>query len=191
MQQYPPIRTQARPAHSHPLITTLKNDRIAWPHPRLTGNMRYLRTAHRVPRSCVNVARGGMEEAVITSHQVSRHLTPLGPQARHRPANVCGFPWSEGFDCIFRNEGATGSNPVSSTKKPWSGRFLVDSPACPSPGSADSRSTGDPQALALEAPHFMRGAFSLGLTSINSEIGIHGQGQGLERQLQLMGAKVR
>jgi hypothetical protein len=26
-----------------------------------------------------------------------------------------------GFDRIFRNEGVTGSNPVSSTKTPWSG----------------------------------------------------------------------
>ena len=42
--------------------------------------------------------------------------------------------------------------------------------ACPIPGSADSRSTGDPQTVLFEGPHFMRGAFSLGLTSVNSEI---------------------
>jgi hypothetical protein len=40
MQQHPPKRSQARPARSDPLITTLKNDRIALPHPPLTGNMR-------------------------------------------------------------------------------------------------------------------------------------------------------
>jgi hypothetical protein len=33
------------------------------------------------------------------------------------------FPWSESFDRIFRNEGVTGSNPVSSTKHPGQGDF--------------------------------------------------------------------
>ena len=42
-------------------------------------------------------------------------FTTLVPQALHSPARACRFPWSEGFDCILRNEGVTGSNPVSST----------------------------------------------------------------------------
>ena len=33
------------------------------------------------------------------------------------------FPWSEEFDRIFRNEGVTGSNPVSSTECPDQGDF--------------------------------------------------------------------
>jgi hypothetical protein len=57
-----------------------------------------------------------VEKAAITRHaKVSRCLTSLVPQVLHRPTNVCPFPWSERFDRIFRNEGVTGSNPVSST----------------------------------------------------------------------------
>ena len=52
-----------------------------------------------------------MEEAAVTLSG----LTPLVPQPRHKPAKSSRFPWSEASDCMFRNEGATGSNPVSST----------------------------------------------------------------------------
>jgi hypothetical protein len=42
----------------------------------------------------------------VKSHShVSPCLTLLVPQPHHRPANRSQFPWSEGFDCIFRNEG--------------------------------------------------------------------------------------
>ena len=46
---------------------------------------------------------------------VSPHLTSLGPQSPHKPAIGCLNPWSTQTDRIFRNEGVTGSNPVSST----------------------------------------------------------------------------
>jgi len=60
--------------------------------------------------------------------------------------NPSRFPWSEGFDHIFRNEGVTGSNPVSSTKDPGQGDFgeRVGSPFIQFVIRA---STGDPQGL--------------------------------------------
>ena len=54
---------------------------------------------------------------------VSPRLTSLGPQLPHRPVDLERFPWSERFEHIFRNEGVTGSNPVSSTKHPGQGDF--------------------------------------------------------------------
>ncbi len=39
----------------------------------------------------------------------------IAPQPLNSAAKRRCFPWSEGFDRIFRNEGVTGSNPVSST----------------------------------------------------------------------------
>ena len=53
----------------------------------------------------------------------SRCLATLGPQPPHGRAKRCRFPWSEWFDRIFRNEGAAGSNPASSTKRPGQGHF--------------------------------------------------------------------
>jgi hypothetical protein len=53
--------------------------------------------------------------------RVSRRLTPLVPQPRHRAANWSRFPRSERFDRMFRNEGVTGSNPVISTEPPGQG----------------------------------------------------------------------
>ena len=50
------------------------------------------------------------------ARQVSRCLTSLVPQPRHKHPEWLQTPWSEGFDRIFRNEGVTGSNPVSSTE---------------------------------------------------------------------------
>jgi hypothetical protein len=50
-----------------------------------------------------------------SSSQVSRRLTSLVPQPRHRTVLGRRFPWSQHFDHIFRNEEVTGSNPVSST----------------------------------------------------------------------------
>ena len=57
------------------------------------------------------------------SHKVSLHLTSLGPQLPHKPVNRPYNSWSELFDRIFRNEGVTGSNPVSSTICPGRGHF--------------------------------------------------------------------
>ncbi len=54
---------------------------------------------------------------------VSRDLTSLGPQPPHNAAIADRSPWSEGYDRIFRNEGVTGSNPVSSTKHSGQGDF--------------------------------------------------------------------
>jgi len=118
-----------------------------------------------MPRSGVNAARGGVEEAAVTSHYVSRCLTTFAPQPLHKPGTRSRFPWSEGFDRIFRNEGVTGSNPVSSTKTPWSGRFLSTALAWWIGIPRICRSTGGPQELAPEAPHMQRGAFSLHLTN--------------------------
>ena len=53
-------------------------------------------------------------------------------------------PWSERFERIFRNEEVGGSNPPSSTERP-SRANSRGQPACPIPGSAHPRSTGDPQ----------------------------------------------
>ena len=47
----------------------------------------------------------------------SRRLTSLAPQTRSRMV----FPLVTAIDRIFRNEGVTGSNPVSSTKRPGQG----------------------------------------------------------------------
>jgi len=47
------------------------------------------------------------------TRDVSLRLTPLVPQPPHSMVNGCRFPWSEGFERMFRNEGVTGSNPVS------------------------------------------------------------------------------
>ena len=76
-----------------------------------------------MPRSGVNAARGGVEEAAVTSHYVSRCLTTFAPQPLHKPGTRSRFPWSEGFDRIFRNEKAAGSNPASSTERPGQGDF--------------------------------------------------------------------
>jgi hypothetical protein len=59
----------------------------------------------------------------VSSHFFSRRLTSLGPQLPHKTVNACRSLWSEGFDRIFRNEGVTGSNPVSSTKSPGQDDF--------------------------------------------------------------------
>ena len=65
---------------------------------------------------------GSAVRLLLTSpRDISPHLTSLAPQPAHQPALGCRFPWSEGFDRIFRNEGVTGSNPVSSTKRPGQG----------------------------------------------------------------------
>jgi len=69
-----------------------------------------------VPRMC------GSASQVGTTHLASHCLTSLAPQPPHRPAIECRFPWSQRFDRIFRNEGVTGSNPVSSThSQRWDG----------------------------------------------------------------------
>ena len=59
------------------------------------------------------------------SHEVSRRLTSLGPQPPHRRRSSKHIPRSVRFDRIFRNEGVTGSNPVSSTQSPCQGGFLA------------------------------------------------------------------
>ena len=114
-----------------------------------------------VPRMC------GSASQVGTTHVASHCLTSLAPQPPHRPAIECRFPWSERFDRIFRNEGVTGSNPVSSTKHPGQGNFDVGEPLL----SRSFPSSLAPQVLHMmepEAPHFLRGAFSPCLTSIRT-----------------------
>ena len=100
------------------------------------------------------------------SHLVSRR----SPHSRATgPRTDAFFPWSEGFDRIFRNEEVTGSNPVSSTKR--AGQGVV--------GDLERRCLNDLRrplhhecstGSMPRAPRRMRGAFSLGLTSITSEI---------------------
>jgi hypothetical protein len=48
-------------------------------------------------------------------------LTTLAPLPPHKTIMRRCFPWSGGFDCIFRNEEVGGSNPPSSTKCPGQG----------------------------------------------------------------------
>ena len=71
-------------------------------------------------------------------------LTTLAPQTRHRIVNARRFPWSQLFDRIFRNEGVTGSHPVSSTFSPcasWRTSFLH----FPRDAVEGTRATGTPQ----------------------------------------------
>jgi len=63
-------------------------------------------------------------------HFASQHLTSLAPHPLHKPTNGRRCPWSTAVDHIFRNEGATGSNPVSSTIR-LSGRTPI-APGVPS-----------------------------------------------------------
>ena len=59
---------------------------------------------------------------VSSSHlQVSLGLTTLAPQPPHKSVNAYRFLCSQRFDRIVRNEGVTGSNPVSSTEHPGQG----------------------------------------------------------------------
>ena len=69
--------------------------------------------------------------------QSSRRFTwsrAARPTAAPQDPGAGRFPWSEGFDCIFRNEKVGGSNLPSSTKRPGQSVFL------PPSGSIDSRS---------------------------------------------------
>lgn len=69
-------------------------------------------------RSHAGAVRTPLPFTDVESHVVSPYLATLVPQALHRPANSNRFPWAERRDRIFRNEGAAGSNPVSSTISP-------------------------------------------------------------------------
>ena len=69
-----------------------------------------------------------------------------------------------------RNEEVAGFKSRQLHKTPWSGRFRrVRKKRCLR-RSCMRRATGAPQDSRLEAPRRLRGAFSLGLASINSEI---------------------
>jgi hypothetical protein len=58
----------------------------------------------------------------MSSGTTSHHARPTtAPRPPHKTIMRRCFPWSGGFDCIFRNEGVTGSNPVSSTECPGQG----------------------------------------------------------------------
>jgi hypothetical protein len=72
----------------------------------------------RSPARRIYHTRGQCHAVKVSRCQVSRRLTPLVPQPRHRTANACRFPSSEGFDRMFRNEEVAGSNPASSTNAP-------------------------------------------------------------------------
>ena len=81
----------------------------------------------------------------ILSSKISRCLTLLVPQPLHRTVKARRFPWSEGFERMFRNEEVAGSNPASSTKRPGQGvvgaserlLFVLEPPS--------RRATGVPQ----------------------------------------------
>jgi hypothetical protein len=49
---------------------------------------------------------------LTTFHEARATAAPQDPQMSLNP-------WSGRFDCIFRNEEVTGSNPVSSTERPF------------------------------------------------------------------------
>lgn len=88
----------------------------------------------------------------------SRSLTSLGPQPPHKPAERYRFPWSEGFDRIFRNEGVGGSNPPSSTKPPGQRCF------CPAPDEpirtlVESRAPQRPHKIGTVTPSFSARCF--------------------------------
>ena len=75
----------------------------------------------RVGRRLLSVGQGagGIRASVsdlTKSHHVSRHLTSLAPQPPHERTDRVQSTCSGRFDRIFRNEGVTGSNPVSSTQ---------------------------------------------------------------------------
>jgi hypothetical protein len=61
---------------------------------------------HRTPRGVY---------MLTVSHVVSRRLCHSRATSTRKWVQT---PWSERFDRIFRNEGVTGSNPVSSTDFP-------------------------------------------------------------------------
>ena len=103
--------------------------------------MRYLRTAPPRSYAGINAPARGVEKAANTlSCQISRCLTWLVPQPRHKTVKKRRLPWSERFDCIFRNEKAAGSNPASSTERPGQGGFprvrkrvVFNDPVCAAP----------------------------------------------------------
>jgi len=77
----------------------------------------------------VSILSGSWIDACPSSLAMSHAARPT---AAHCPAGASRFPWSQRFDHIFRNEGVTGSNPVSSTKSPgqgasWPRRLLAGS----------------------------------------------------------------
>jgi hypothetical protein len=80
-------------------------------------------------RRCCLVSRS-RHRTVKSFHDVSRRSS----HGRLHKSGIGGRnPWSERFDRIFRNEGITGSNPVSSTERPGQGVFWSPS------GSPDSQ----------------------------------------------------
>ena len=151
----------------------------ATPRPeRRTGIMRYCeeRTAgfHPGARAAPAPAAsrdggGGCRHAVRVFAPV---LTSIAPQAHHRTSFEPKNPGHSSFDRIFRNRGSRGFKSLQLHEMPWSGRWRR---AQKSVGfSANPRHRAAPQTphkdSRYEAPLRMRGAFSLRLHSINSQI---------------------
>jgi hypothetical protein len=81
--------------------------------------------------------------------RVSRRLTWLVPQPRHRLASTPRFPWSERFDRIFRNEEVAGSN-LSAHQNALVRAILASWKFVVFHDPAMRRATGVPQDRALE-----------------------------------------
>jgi hypothetical protein len=122
-------------------------------------------------RPCLRAMPRGLRRQVHV-HEISPSLTSLAPQLSHRTANACRFPWSGGFDRIFRNEGvaywlrqSVGSNPVSFTETDGQGDFCA--PLTRSIHDPEvSRSTGGPQIPASK--HLISGEVLLTEADIKS-----------------------
>jgi hypothetical protein len=66
-------------------------------------------------RRILEIVIGNVNWVGWWAYYISPDLTSFAPQPPHKPPIARRFPWSECFARIFRNEGVTGSNPVSST----------------------------------------------------------------------------
>jgi len=102
----------------------------------------------------------------VWSHRVSLALTTLAPQPPHSPTNVRRIPCSQRFDRIFRNEGVTGSNPVSSTEFPGQSSFLAASPLA----GLTTLKSHTPEAAhktPARSTSFLRGAFPRRLSPLH------------------------
>ena len=107
------------------------------------------------------------------SEDGSRLTTAHEARSTAAPYNLKwnSFPWSEGFDRMFRNEGITGSNPVSSTNRPGQGDFCSPSRLARF-GIRSLALHRRPTTLRVRGTSFLRGAFSLHLTNAWSWCGV-------------------
>ena len=97
------------------------------------------------------------------SYYVSRRL--FHSRSTDPSNDVPFFPWSEAFDCIFRNEEVTGSNPVSSTISPCIIDKISELDSASTRILGHTRPHAVPQAchrMESEAPLNQRGALRVG-----------------------------